>query len=120
MHRRARLGAELRLALAEPEPVATLASLGKLGALGALHPRLDFEETLARAALGALPGDGRPDLLLLAVLLLAMARQTEDPEQGMFGLLADLEFPAGDRDRVIRSVLLAPWLVRELEAAATP
>ncbi|MFI5004797.1 MAG: prohead protease, partial [Solirubrobacterales bacterium] len=47
----ARLGAELRLALAEPEPLAACAELERLGLLHALHPRLRFEAPLARRAL---------------------------------------------------------------------
>ncbi len=73
----ARVGAELRLALAEPDPLAALAELERLGLLAALHPRLRFESPLARRALDLLPADGpwaggaevgRPDLLLLAAL----------------------------------------------------
>ena len=51
----ARVGAELRLALAEPDPVRALSALSELGILFALHPRLRFDESLARAALEMLP-----------------------------------------------------------------
>src|SRR5436190_4913601 len=44
----ARVGAELRLALAEPDPVAALTALARLGVLGAIDPRLGFDEGLAR------------------------------------------------------------------------
>ncbi len=48
--------------------------------LGALHPRLRFEEPVARATLALLPEDGRPDLALLASLLLPLAlRAGDDP-----------------------------------------
>ena len=69
---RARIGAELRLALAEPDPVAALESLQRLGVLSALHEAIELDAPLARAALAALPpdADGRPDVLLLASLLL--------------------------------------------------
>jgi tRNA nucleotidyltransferase (CCA-adding enzyme) len=53
----ARVGAELRLALAEPDPPAALAELARLGVLGALHPRLRFEPAPVRRAL-ALVGVG--------------------------------------------------------------
>src|SRR6202035_4845392 len=66
----ARLGAELRLALLEPDPVAALGELSRLGLLAALDLRLGFEEPLARRALALLPADGRTDLLLLASVLL--------------------------------------------------
>ncbi len=65
----ARLGAELRLALVEPDPLAALAAFDRLGVLHALHPRLRFEEAVLRRALallgGAAPatvGDDRCDL----------------------------------------------------------
>jgi hypothetical protein len=38
----------------------------------------------------------------------------------MFGLLDGLEFTVGDRDRVIRTTLLAPGLAEEMEAAELP
>ena len=117
----ARVGAELRLALAEPDPVAALSSLSELGVLSALHSRLRFDESLAWAALEMLPEDGRPDLLLLACVLLPMTLNLdEDPEPAMFGLLDGLEFTVGDRDRVIRTTLLAPGLAEEMEAAELP
>ena len=57
----ARVGAELRLALAEPDPLAALAELDRLGVLRALHPRLRLEPALLRGALELLPAaDGRP------------------------------------------------------------
>ena len=116
----ARVGAELRLALAELDPIATFGRLDDLGVLAALHPRLRLERPLAEGALAALPDDGRPDLLLLACLLLSAARADEDPERAMLELLDDLEFTAGDRDRVIRTVLTGPALVERLESIETP
>jgi tRNA nucleotidyltransferase (CCA-adding enzyme) len=56
----ARIGAELRLALAEPDPLAALAELERLGLLAALHPRLRFEAPLARRALELLAVDCGP------------------------------------------------------------
>jgi tRNA nucleotidyltransferase (CCA-adding enzyme) len=118
---RARVGAELRLALAEPDPLAALAALSTLGVLSALDPQLRFEEELAADALAMLPEDGRRDLLLLAVLLLPVASGPgHDPEAAMFDLLDGLEFTAGDRERAIRTALLAPSLQHELRAARRP
>ncbi len=54
----ARLGAELRLALAEPNPLAVLAELDRLGLLTALHPRLRFEAA-ARAPVPGAAGQCR-------------------------------------------------------------
>jgi tRNA nucleotidyltransferase (CCA-adding enzyme) len=117
----ARIGAELRLALGEPDPVATLASLEDLGALSAVHPRLRLEESLARRALAILPADGRADLLLVATLLLSIADgSTADRERVMFGLLDDLEFTASDRDRAIKTALLAPSMGEAMRDVHTP
>ncbi len=117
----ARIGAELRLLLCEPDPLAALARLSDLDILEALHPGLRFEQQLARGALAVLPGDGRPEVLLLAALLLGIGRDgTAHPEQAMLTLLDHLEFTAGNRDRVLRSALAAPPLPARLEAAGTP
>lgn len=117
----ARIGAELRLLLSEPDPLAALGRLSQLGVLEALHPRLRLQERVARTALAALPRDGRSDLLLLASLLEPIADDpAEDPERAMSGLLDDLEFTAGDRDRAVNAALKAPLLLDRLEAAQTP
>ena len=68
-----------------------------------------------------LPEDGQSDLLLLGTLLLAMTEDpAEDPERAMVGLLDELEFTAGDRDRAVRTALAAPALVERLESVQTP
>jgi hypothetical protein len=117
------LGAELRLALLEPDPVVALGELSRLRLLSALDPRLGFDESLARRALLLLPGDGRRDLLLLACVLLpamAGAGGGEDSAQAVFGLLDELEFPAGDRDRAITAARLAPGLLTQMADADSP
>jgi tRNA nucleotidyltransferase (CCA-adding enzyme) len=130
----ARVGAELRLALAEPDPLAALAELERLGLLAALHPRLRFESPLARRALELLPADGpraggaevsRPDLLLLAALLLPLALRVDGGVGGRLkpetaALLDRLEFPAAERDRVAAAAAAVPSLVDELPRAARP
>jgi tRNA nucleotidyltransferase (CCA-adding enzyme) len=119
---RARVGAELRLALAEADPVDALSAMSSLGVLAALEPWLRFDAELAQRALALLPADGRSDLLLLAQLLLALAREA-DPgkaEQVMFEFLEALEFGSPDRDRVIRTALAAPSLVAALRDAELP
>ena len=105
----------------EPDPVAALGALSRLGLLAALDPRLEFEEPLARRALAMLPEDGAPHLLLLACLLLpaATAAGGEDPAQAMLGLLDELEFTAGDRDRAIRAARLAPGLLAPMAGRVT-
>ncbi|MGH2903925.1 MAG: CCA tRNA nucleotidyltransferase [Solirubrobacteraceae bacterium] len=117
----ARIGAELRLALAEPGALASLAAIDELGVLHALHPRLRFEEPVARATLELLPDDGRPDLALLASLVLALALRTQgDPRTEIVALLDRWDFPAGDRDRVAAAAVAVPRLLEELPAAIRP
>jgi tRNA nucleotidyltransferase (CCA-adding enzyme) len=117
----ARIGAELRLALAEPDPLRTLAELDRLGVTGALHPRLRLETQMARRALELLPGDGRPDLLLLSALALPLAlRAAGDPRVEIAALLDRLEFSAADRERVAGAATVVPRLVDELPDAARP
>jgi tRNA nucleotidyltransferase (CCA-adding enzyme) len=124
---RARLGAELRLALGEADAVASLATLDELGAIAALHPRLRFDADLARAALGLLAratGEDprkRPDLLLLAVLLIPMAIDlSEGWERDMYALLNDLEFPAADRDRAVDDAIGIEVVAEELARTEVP
>jgi len=117
----ARIGAELRLALGEADAVAALVCLGTLGVLSAVHPGLCLQEHVARRALALLPADGRPDLLLMASLLLALAMDAEDdPEEEIYELLDRLEFSSSERERVMRSALVAPSLVKEMALAARP
>jgi len=122
----ARLGAELRLALAEPDAVAALAALDELGVLRALHPRLRCDAAVLRRGLSLLSGDGarpadRPELLLLAGVALPLAlRAGDDPGAEMAALLDRLEFPAADRDRATAAAIAAPALVQELATAAPP
>ena len=93
----ARIGNELRLALAEPDPVAALASAVALG----LAPWLVPDRALTERALALLPpGEGRRDLLVLAAALRA-----PDDER----VLADLEFGAGER-AIVRAAARAPAL----------
>jgi tRNA nucleotidyltransferase (CCA-adding enzyme) len=125
---RARIGAELRLALGEADAVAALAATDELGVLAALDPRLRFDGALARAALEMLASANaaqqhspRRDLLLLAVLLAALAAgQREDVERDMYRLLDELEFPAGDRDLALHAAIGAEALAGELAGARAP
>jgi tRNA nucleotidyltransferase (CCA-adding enzyme) len=119
----ARIGAELRLALAEPDPVAALESLAQLGVLTALHQALTLDTALARAALDVLPlpPDAWPDVLLLAALLLpAHPFDTTDYETRLRVLLDGWEFPAAERERAVHSAILAPRLAARLKRAERP
>ncbi|HEV7162730.1 MAG TPA: hypothetical protein VGN25_05710 [Solirubrobacteraceae bacterium] len=118
---RARIGAELRLALAEADALGSLEAFDELGVLGALDPRLRLTPGLVQRALALLPVDGRADLLLMASLLLPLAIDpAEDPEPVMFELLDSLEFTAPDRECVKRTALVVPGLFKELALAAKP
>ncbi|HEX5853595.1 MAG TPA: hypothetical protein VFY36_10935 [Solirubrobacteraceae bacterium] len=117
----ARVGAELRLALGEADAVAACAALDRLGVFVALEHRLRFDAELARRALALLPADGCADVLLLAILLLPVAIDlAEDPESVMFELLDGWELTAAERERVMRTALVAPSLEREMELADMP
>jgi tRNA nucleotidyltransferase (CCA-adding enzyme) len=117
----ARVGAELRLALAEADPVAAFSALDELGVFAALERRLRFDPELARRALALLPEDGRADLLLLASLLLPVTLDpSEDPEPVMFELLDGWELTAAERQRVMRAALVAPGLEAEMELVELP
>jgi tRNA nucleotidyltransferase (CCA-adding enzyme) len=116
----ARIGDELRLALGEADPLGALGALSELGVISAIDPTLCFDEPRARRALALLPQDGRPDLLLMASLLLPAAAPATDSARAMFDLLDGLEFSAGERERIMRSALAAPSLVEQLTNAAKP
>jgi tRNA nucleotidyltransferase (CCA-adding enzyme) len=106
-----RLGAELRLALTEPDPFAAFR------AADGLNPRLlpsgfAVREDAARAAIALLPEDARRDLVVLAACVAGME------VCALSAWLDDLGFPAADRDLVLaasRFVTGAP-----LRAARTP
>jgi tRNA nucleotidyltransferase (CCA-adding enzyme) len=95
----ARIGNELRLALAEPDPLAALEAAAALG----LAPWLAPDRALAERALALLPaGDGRRDLLVLAASLAAPGDEAD-------ARLADLRFGAADR-AIVRACRQAPAL----------
>ena len=113
-----RVGAELRLALAEDEPLAALAALDDLGVLTALHPRLLLDRELAAGALALLSGDGRRDLLLLAAVGMPLVlRAGDDSDAELAALLHRLEFPAADRDRAVAAARAGVALVDGLRGA---
>jgi tRNA nucleotidyltransferase (CCA-adding enzyme) len=89
----ARIGNELRLALAEPDPVAALEAAVALD----LAPWLAPDRALTERALALLPaGEGRRDLLVLAAALVAPAD----------ALLAGLQFTASER-AIVRAAAAA-------------
>jgi tRNA nucleotidyltransferase (CCA-adding enzyme) len=107
-----RLGSELRLLLAEDDPIAALETLGELGLDRAIHPALGLTDpSLARRALELLPSEGRGDRLALA----ASAQAVEPAEFAQ--LLDRLAFPAADRDSIVAAAGRAPELARALSQA---
>jgi tRNA nucleotidyltransferase (CCA-adding enzyme) len=126
----ARIGAELRLALSEPDPIASLQTLQQLGVLRALQPPMALEPALLEMALRLLPDDGRPDLLALGCLLLeaatsqpAQVDEDEEPPDARDELLQALERweqPASDRRPVIETAMYAYLLGEEMGSADSP
>jgi tRNA nucleotidyltransferase (CCA-adding enzyme) len=103
-----RLGNELRLALAEPDPVAALDRAVALGLLPAGFAVAHPDEALALLP----PGEGRGDLVLLAACCAGM------DARALLAWLDHVGFPAAERDLVAaasRFVIGAP-----LRAARTP
>ncbi len=97
----ARLGAELRLLLREPQPAALLAlrrhDLGR-ALLGSFEPRADRIER----AIALTPPDGRADLA-------AFATTVSEPGD-LAARLDDLAFPAPERDVVVAAATRGPRL----------
>jgi tRNA nucleotidyltransferase (CCA-adding enzyme) len=117
----ARLGAELRLLLAEEDPVGAFAVAADLGVLRAVHPRLRVPSAAVATALATSPGDVRPDLLVLTAAVMPLVLSVAaDPDAELRVLLDRLEFPAGDRDRVLAAARAVPELVSELPHADRP
>jgi tRNA nucleotidyltransferase (CCA-adding enzyme) len=112
-----RIGAELRLLAAEPDPVAALAALAPFGLDAAIELGfgLDGREPAA-AALAMLDGDGDAGALVLAV---ASAGVAEDRRAELFG---ELGFAAARRDLIVEiartGLVLAPRLRRARTASS--
>jgi tRNA nucleotidyltransferase (CCA-adding enzyme) len=116
-----RLGAELRLAFAESDPVAPLAELDRLGILAAWEPGVSFDEHLVRTALEILPEDGATQVLLGASLVLELSQKldNEATEPAMRGFLHDLELPAGDGERAFGAAVSAAFASQHVHCADT-
>jgi len=117
----ARLGAELRLALAERTAAEALAGMQEMGVLAALHPRLRHDPALVARALALLPPDASRETLLLAALVMPLTVRADGrPQAEARALLDRLEFPAGERDRALRAALDAVRLLDRLPDCAHP
>jgi tRNA nucleotidyltransferase (CCA-adding enzyme) len=109
-----RLGVELQLLAAEPDPVAALRALEELGLSAALAPGLGLQDPARLgAALELLPGDGDRVALVLGAAL------TDVPEARARALLDRLAFSAELRDGVL-AVRQGPRLAERLATAAEP
>jgi tRNA nucleotidyltransferase (CCA-adding enzyme) len=109
----ARVGTELRLALAEPDPVAGLERMDRLGLLSAIDGRLDLDAGVARRARELMPEPS-------GLVALAVAVRGFGDRDAVTTWLDALEFPAGERNRILDAALDSPELARRLEAATRP
>jgi len=111
----ARLGNELRLLAAEPDPVGGLRALAALGIDRAIDPRLGLgDPSVLTRALALLPDTERRDRLVVAAALLGA------PAADATALLDRLAFVAGDRDAIVAAATQAPSLSARLEMAGQP
>ena len=107
-----RLGAELRLASAEPDPVATFEQLHRLAIDDALAPGFGLSDPqLARRALRLLPEDGDCGAVVLAAAGLDM------PVAQLAALLERLAFEAGQRDAILAAAAGARSVAEALRRA---
>jgi tRNA nucleotidyltransferase (CCA-adding enzyme) len=110
-----RVGAELRLLVGEPDPLAAFEKLRELAIDRAIHPGFGLtDRALAERALALLPGDGRRDRLLLG-----LATQGISSEE-LAELLDALAFEAEDRDAILAAATRADAVARALERAELP
>jgi tRNA nucleotidyltransferase (CCA-adding enzyme) len=117
----ARLGAEMRLAFAEPCAVAVLAELDRLGVLSAWEPGVCFDEHVVRLALEIMPEDGSRPVLFAAALLMGLARELdkEDSEAAMRAFVADLQLPSGVGERVFGAAVSACFAIDRVDETGT-
>jgi len=110
-----RIGAEVRLAAEEPDPVGAFAALHELGIDSALAPDFGLRDPgLARRALALLPPDGDP-----TVVVLAAAGADSGPTE-LADLLAFLAFEASQRDGIVAAATGARALAMRLVSGSCP
>lgn len=110
-----RIGTELRLLAREDDPVRALRCLAELELDAAIQPGFGLRDgQLARRALELLPGDGRPDRLILAVAARAL------PDAEIVALLDRLAFEADDREAIRLAATRADEEAATLGRATTP
>jgi tRNA nucleotidyltransferase (CCA-adding enzyme) len=115
-----RVGAELMLALGEDDPPRAIAALDDLGVLPRIGLSGPLDVPLAREALLALPADGDPMAVQMAVLLGPGHHSGTDARRAARELLDSFALPAGARDSALAGAFAAPELASGLQAAARP
>jgi tRNA nucleotidyltransferase (CCA-adding enzyme) len=116
-----RLGAEVRLVFAEPDPVRALAEFDRLGVLTAWEEGVSFDEHVVNTALEVMPPDGCKAVLFAAALMLEMANNLdrEETEPTMREFIYDLELPSGEGDRVFGAAVSAAFVTEAVVGADT-
>lgn len=110
-----RIGAELRLLVAESDPIAALGSVSALGLDAALAPGFGLgDPDVARRALELLPPDARPAVVVLAAATLGMDAEDRD------AMLSRWAFPGSERDAIAAAARDAPVLAGALAVAHAP
>ena len=111
----ARLGSELRLLAAEPDPVTAFEQLHELGIDEALAQRFGLADPdLARRALALLPPDGDPATVVTAAAGLRLSSSQ------VAALLDRLAFEARSRDAIVAAATGAKRTARALQDAVSP
>ncbi|MDQ6777569.1 MAG: hypothetical protein M3071_15445 [Actinomycetota bacterium] len=111
----ARIGAELRLLAREDDPAAGIAALAELGVGRAIHPRFGIADMeRARRALALLPGDGRRDVVAIALAAADFSRAE------LTLLLDELAFDAETRDGIVAAMSGAEQVAEALGIARRP
>jgi tRNA nucleotidyltransferase (CCA-adding enzyme) len=109
-----RIGSELRLALAEEDPVPALTVLDRLRVLAAVEPGLAWDQAAGDLVVALTPAGVRADLALMALLSLDV-----DPAT-LAARLDALEFPGSERDTVLDAVRHASRIAAALASADRP
>jgi tRNA nucleotidyltransferase (CCA-adding enzyme) len=110
-----RLGAELRLTLAEPDPLGALEELHALGLDDGLIPGMHPPDPeIVRRALGLLPADGDPGTVVAAA-----ATREIDPRT-LSAALDHLAFEASRREAIVAAATRAAAVATALRRADTP
>ena len=114
----ARIGTELRLLAAEPDPVGAFQALAALGVDQTIAAGFGIRDPdragLARRALALLPADGRAADLVIAVAALDI------PPDTFARQLDEWEFTAPGRERIVAATTRARALARSLHEARRP